>query len=299
MTLWEIFCFASNRFVEFLNSSLGTALIGGAVGAFGGAVGAQRIIERFKERDELIRELRSNNAAITAAFVVCNAALAVKRQNVKPLYDSFSADRARLDQFHKDRLAGKLGAAPTFTFTADLRLFTAPTIPMGPLRDLLFNKVTAPTRALALVTAIDQTAEGLRDLCSRREAFVQRFPHIPINLQHCYYFGVPMPDGTVNQEYPDFVEGIHSYVDDLIFFSKTLCTDLVAHGNVLRKRVPRWAKRNAPRVTEIDFSAAQASGMVPPDDRYLAYTNAFKERRIEPAWWKRSWAMVFGRGRTM
>jgi len=283
-----------NSLREFLNSNMGTALIGGAVGSFGGAVGAQRIIEKFKERDEIVRELRSTNAAITAAFVTCNAALAVKKQHVKPLHDSFTADRLRLEQFLEDRAAGKLAQGARFSFTADLRLFSAPTIPLDPLRDLLFNKVSTPTRALALETTIEQTTQGLADLLSRREAFVKQFASIPANVQHCFYFGMPLPDGTVNQEYADFVQGIRSYVDDLIFFSGALCEDLVAHGNGLRRRLPGWARRNAPRVAEIDFSTARGSGMFPPGDDYLAYINAFVERQSTPSRWRRLWTSVLG-----
>jgi hypothetical protein len=77
----------------FFNSAffaaLFTAIAGSMAGAFWGAYGGQRIVERGKQREELLTEIRNTNATIMVAVGICNSFLGIKRQNVKPLKDLY------------------------------------------------------------------------------------------------------------------------------------------------------------------------------------------------------------------
>ena len=62
------------------NSAFTTSLVGALAGAYAGAYAAQKIAERSKERAEFQAQIRNTNAAITLSFMVCNAAISLKRQ---------------------------------------------------------------------------------------------------------------------------------------------------------------------------------------------------------------------------
>jgi hypothetical protein len=65
-----------------LNSNFVTSLIGSlagaGAGAWAGAYIAQKIAARTKLKDEMLREIRGTNEAISAAFAICQSALRLK-----------------------------------------------------------------------------------------------------------------------------------------------------------------------------------------------------------------------------
>ena len=81
-----------------LNSAFSIALVGGFVGAVGGALGAQHIAERAKRREDLLKELRNTNAATIVSFAICNAALALKKQHVRPMHEQFAKEKEKRQQ---------------------------------------------------------------------------------------------------------------------------------------------------------------------------------------------------------
>lgn len=74
----------------FLNSNFTAAL----AGAFGGALAAQRIGDRSKQRDALLQEIRSTNAAIMVTFTICNTGIVFKKQHVKDIYETYISKKA-------------------------------------------------------------------------------------------------------------------------------------------------------------------------------------------------------------
>jgi hypothetical protein len=96
-----------------------TAIVGSMAGAGAGAYGAQWIVARGKQRDELLTEIRNTNATIMVAVGICNTFLGIKRQNVKPLKDFYDAQRAAYHEHAKT------------DFVADLRSLYLPPFPIS------------------------------------------------------------------------------------------------------------------------------------------------------------------------
>lgn len=261
---------------EFLNSSFVIAFVGGLVGALGGALGAQHIIERSNRRSEIVRELRSTNAGIMVSFSIVTAALALKKQHVRPMYEKFNAHKAEFELFKQAHLAGRIPRNTQFPFLADLNSFPAPLAPIDTLKDLVFEKVTAQGRALALVSVIEQTLVGLRDSVAHRERLIEKFKSGDIPNEHVpyYYFGLPLQGGT-NREYPDLIQVIHEYLDDLAFFSMLLCEDLAAHGNSIRSVFSKKYGKGAPKVSSVDFSSPKKAGLIPAEELYSDWLKGF------------------------
>jgi hypothetical protein len=262
---------------QWLNANFTIAFVGGLTGAFGGALGAQRIVERTRQKEDWLRELRNTNAATMVAFSACNAALATKRQHTEPLRSKFIEAKEALNRFHAERASGQRQGNAKYEVELDLKVFPAPVVPIETLKDLVFQKLSAVGRPLALVAVLEQSLSGARDAVGRREALVQRFAtgEIPEHLTAHFYFGLKLPNGHVSQEHADLVEGVYSYVDDIAFFSSLLCSDLMHHGEQLRAAYVKRYGKDAPRVSTVDFAGPKNSGLLPPDTQYKDWLNAF------------------------
>lgn len=262
-----------------LNSAFTTSLVGALAGAYAGARAAQRIAERSKDREQLLSQIRTTNAATMAAYSACNSALALKKQHVQPLYDAFLAAKKDLETFQQQRATGQKQGNAEYHFVADMRTFPAPSAPIETLKDLVFHKISAYGRPLALVATLDQCFAGLKEMIAKRDALIHRIASgaIPKDLVPRYYFGMPLPSGDTNSEYPDLVLGIHSYVDDIAFFSSLLCTDLADHGDQAHTAFVKKFGVEAPRVSRADFTAAREKGLLPPDSQYADWLSAFKQ----------------------
>jgi hypothetical protein len=267
-------------FSDILNANFTVAVIGGLTGSFAGAWGAQHIVERARRREEMLRELRSANAAIMVCFSVCNSALALKHQHVQPMYEQFDKENHQLQEFYRRRAAGELPPDSQFEFPADLRVFPAITSPMDTLKSLVFERISAYGRPLALLAVLDQSLIGLRETMEKRDHLVQRFLSGAVKKQEFphYYFGLRLPSGDTNQEYSDTVKAIHSYTDDIIFFSSMLCSDLVKHGENIRAELVKTSGKNVPKVSKADFSGAK--NLMPSEDEYTDWVKAFQSADI-------------------
>jgi hypothetical protein len=161
---------------DFLNSNFFTAIAGACAGAFAGAYGAQRIVARGKEREELLAEIRNTNAATVVALGICNTFLAIKKQHVKRLKETFDKQKADyLARAHKYRMCELPpgDTAPALLF--DLQVLVLPPfdLPLDTLRHQIFEKISLSNRrALMLVTSLTETAHGLNTSISNRNRLI-------------------------------------------------------------------------------------------------------------------------------
>ena len=93
--------FIIQTIVDFLNSTFFLTLTGTFIAAFAGAYGAQYIIEKIKKKENLIKEIRNTNAALTTAFSICNTSLSLKKQHVKSLKENFDKQRKDFLEFEE------------------------------------------------------------------------------------------------------------------------------------------------------------------------------------------------------
>ncbi len=265
---------------QFVNSHIAIAFVGGFTGAIGGALGAQRIAERSRKREERLRQLRYTNAGIMVAHTICNAALALKKQHVQPMREAFLKSKAALEAFKAQRDAGQIAPGVEFHVQMDMRTYPAPIVPIDTLKHIAFQEISAVGRPLALVAVVEQSLIGLCNAIAKRDQLIHRFEtgEIPENKQAQYYFGLPLQGGHINQEFPDLVEGIYSYVDDLAFFSYQLCSDLMTHGVKVRAALTKKPSKQVPHVSEADFSGPLSSGLIPPTSQYADWVNSFEEK---------------------
>jgi hypothetical protein len=137
-------------------------------------------------------------------FSAFNVSAAFKKQHVQPIYEKFNQVKAALDADKAKRATGQRQGNAELVFDADFRLFAAPSALIETLKDLVFKKISAQGRPLALVAVLEQSFNGVKDAVMKRDALAQRFESgaIPQNLLAKYYFGIRLPSGHTDHEFP-------------------------------------------------------------------------------------------------
>ncbi len=279
----------ASTITDYASGLLGSTLIisfaSALAGAYAGAAAAQRQIERSRNREELLKELRSTNAAVMVSFTICNTALGVKKQLVLPLYERFIQDRAAFLAFLEQRRTGQRQGNAPFVFTADLHEFQAPVLPTETLKHLVFDRISAFGKPLGLVSLVENAAIGLGAAVAKRSRLIERFAeHRPPESEWpWHYFGERLQSGHTHKEYADLVEVMHSYTNDVIFFSAQLCGELVEHGKAVRTGFNKRFGKGAPHVSEPDFSGPRKTGLFPPESDYSSWLNWVAERKPDIA----------------
>lgn len=240
----------------FLNSVFITAIVGSMAGAGAGAYGAQWIVARGRQREELLTEIRNTNATIMIAVGLCNSFLGIKRQNVKPLKDLYDAQKAAYHDHAKT------------DFVADLRSLYLPPFPLEILRQQAFDKLSLSGRPLLLINALGETIHGLNTSINARNDLIASYKQNS-TFSTELYFGLRQDSvRVINQEYPASIEMIYRHTDDGIFFSHLLSTDLFAHGKQLANRFKTIVGQGAPDIlNKPDFT--EVSDLMPTIDNYV------------------------------
>jgi hypothetical protein len=241
---------------------VGKALIPPLAGALAGAMAAQGIAARNKYRDEQLKELRSIPVTAALAYSVTEAFIAVKKGNVKPMYDHWDADRLRREQVVRSAPAG---VSPLFEFDADFRTLTPVKASVDHLRSLMFANISLDPRAVSLMTALERSVDQHANVIAENNRLVAQFEHDRPNPAElaARLFGLPM--GTrIDDRYKTTIRALYSGTDDCIMFSKLLGDDLVERGKRLAAKIP---KRLRGQYVAADFSRAERQGLMPnPED---------------------------------
>jgi hypothetical protein len=124
------------------------------------------------------------------------------------------------------------------------------------------------------------------------DQFKINYQRIPEQQKLEIYFGLLLPDGSVNQEYPDTLQAISQYTDDVIFFSSLLCSDLVAHGEKIRAQYRKGFGRHLDKTTSPDFKTEKAEKLMPDAKEYEDWLTMFQEHPKEQSWFKRVWLLT-------
>ncbi|MFY9287919.1 MAG: hypothetical protein WAO98_05400 [Alphaproteobacteria bacterium] len=266
---------------EFFNSVFFISIAGSLAGAFAGAYGGQRIVERQKKREELLKEMRNTNAAIIVAFSICTSLLAMKSQHIKDLKENFDSQKAALLDHRSKISSGQTAKDTTFKFLADFRTLTMPLLPSATLQNQIFEKLSLVGRPLMLTTILIQTLYSLKESLEMRNNLIELYKsnsNLTEKMLVPIYFGLPYDGGHVNQDYPASIDAIYSQTDDGIHFSRLLCQDLVKHGKKIASEFNKENKSGAIRISEPDFSKAEESGLFPDEEKYASWQKMFIEK---------------------
>ena len=266
---------------EFFNSVFFTAIAGSLAGAFAGAYGAQRIAEKAKFREQLLKEIRGTNTAIMLAFGICNSLLSIKKQHVKTLKEDLDSQKTALLDHKQKRELGLISRDQEFHYKADLQTLSLPPLPVDILQTQIFEKLSLEGRPISLTTTLSQTIHSLSSALAMRNQQIEIYKENK-GVTPEEYFGLPL-DGQVNEIYPSLINAIYQQTEDGIFFSHLLCQDMIEHGNKIVELFNKNFKKGAPTISKTDFSKAEKLGFMPNADNYADWLTAFaRNKNREP-----------------
>lgn len=274
---------------DFANSAFTTSLVGALAGAFAGAIAAQRIAEKGKFREELIKEFHYTNSALALSMAVTNVAMALKKQHVKNLKDSYDEDQQRFLEFKTKIRKGEIDAKTPFELSPNLLFLEKISPPVGSLQEIILSRLLVVGRAIPAVTALADAVTNLNGALTKRNELLERFQNKEFSegasFEHMY-LGLRYGSGHTNQEYMGYIQAISSYTDDVIFFCIKLCEDLEVHGETLNKRYKSKLRGAPPRLTTLNFEQSYKEGWIPKDEEYEKWLSGFHNR---PPSQKKGW----------
>ncbi|GAB0063695.1 hypothetical protein IBA8401_47270 [Pseudomonas syringae] len=269
------------------NSSFTTSL----AGAFAGAIAAQRIAEKGKFREELVKEFQSTNSAIALAISVTSVALALKKQHINDLKSSYDADQKNF-KAHKAKIEnGQIAPNTPIKIKPNLLFLQGISPPIAKIQDIVLSRLSAVGRTIASVTALADAVENLNGALSKRNELLNSFKnnHFPEGATFAdMYLGLQYQERHTNEEYGGSIKAISLYTDDVIFFSIKLYDDLQDHSATLTRRYKSRLRGAPPRASTADFEKPRQNGLIPKDEDYVDWLSGFVSVQ-EPnyKWWQR------------
>lgn len=261
--------------LDYVNGPFMAALLSALAGAFAGVLGAQRLAERTATKRELLQEYRYTNAAITLVFTLCNNILGAKKQYINPLTEKYEADRKAA---HEGIAKAARGEGPVnLHFQAPLTKFPVSELPVDAIKGLIYGKSQLNGRGLALIAMLEQSAIEFREALSARNHMIDEFATAGLEESefHRRYFGIRNSQGHTHHLFPDIVDAVHSYSNDVAFFSALLTEDLIEHCEKLSSKLRSDFHHKTPKVTSVDFTGARSAGLIPPRDEYESWLSGF------------------------
>jgi hypothetical protein len=240
-------------FQALADSNFITAAVGSLAGAFGGAWAAQRIAGRTKLREDLLKEIRNTNAAISMLYGIATAHLGLKKQYVKALRDNHAEERERLLLFQRAQQAGTVPPQQVFHFHADLQSLNPLHSPEEALQRLLFDQMSLPGAELFLTSLLLSSMKYLTKALLDRNSLIDAWrTNQPKDLTSVY-FGSPQ-DGVEDRRYGATVEAIYRQTDDVIAFSMMIAGALFERGKATRKKFRNRFHVDGPPINKTDFT---------------------------------------------
>lgn len=222
------------------------AAVGAFAGAFAGAMGAQRIADRNKAREEQLKEVRNANAVATLAYSITEAFIGVKKDNLTPLLNHFAEGRASFINFLQNR-------GPQDVFPLDRYMPTLQPVltSIEHLRQIVFDRVTASSKVLAIVDLLQRSIAAYNDYCLQRNKLIEEFKVDPPDP--FVYFGVEN-GGVADERHASILAAMLTFTDNSIQASKRLAEELVTHVNGLKATMRRRQRARIPTIQHRDFS---------------------------------------------
>ena len=271
----------------FAESNLVTALLGSLAGAFGGAWAAQRIANKNKLRDDLLKEIRNTNAAAMMLYGIANSHLGMKSEHIQSMRDKYEEEQTKLDLFLKAKKAGTVPPRQTFEFTADLQTLKPLLSPTEPIQRLMFDQISITGAALSVLPILLATIQSLNETLTDRNHIVEDWKKDrPPNLIQAY-FGMEH-DSVVDQRYKMLVEAIYRQTDDVIAFSMMIGDALHEHAKDQRQKLRSHFRIDGPTINKVDFSRFDKS--IPPADEYTNFAKMLEITRPTPK--KSRWQLI-------
>lgn len=275
---WEALHFFNRKLDWLLNALVqeqtawafigSTALIGG-LGAYFGALAAQRSINKQMRFQRITEAINTANAAHSLTTVIFNQAASLKKQHYLPLFEKWRATRELIDKGGKK---------------IEIHLQTPPAIhfPLVELSGLIFGKLTLNGRPLAALSELLQAQQTFNHLIAAHEDLRKDLHGKPMNDVVPIYLSLETESGQ-DSRYKDWCTGSLEVLDDFLFFSDVLAKDLVDQATRVRKRASWRMRFNLPQANSAPKVLPDAEYLIPNHDYHIKWLD--NHVLTEPSRW--------------
>ncbi|WP_339416140.1 MULTISPECIES: hypothetical protein [unclassified Pseudomonas] len=242
---------------KILNAEFTAAIVGALFGAWA----AIRIGRNNKAREELLSEIRNINAAITLAHSTAITAFQFKKLQLE-IIDKYKGDKRKFQ--NNEQIEVLMRTMPPFASQARR------------LQEIVLEKISPLEITTARTVALIESAEKLNHSISEKNALVkqtQSSQNKNISLE--VYLGIAQNNIT-NKAYPEILDSISAYIDDIIYFSHSICTDLCTLGGVIIGQRKLKDRKSLPNIATPNFNYAKKSGLLPDNRNYQDWDIYFK-----------------------
>lgn len=262
-------------------------LIAAGFGAFFGAKLAACFAMKAQQRKADTEQLNTLSVAVTIAAAVCNDAIGLKRQQLKPLCSEYSSNR--------DTVVRELGL-PTVQkelhVNFNLQALQVPTSSAADLLELI-NREAIGGGLTRHAFALNGSAENVRKLIVERNEWITRFESNKdkVEKQVQMYFGIQSEGQVVDTRYFDLMTNLQYASEDSIFHAYMLHTQLTknlidafAKYRVKYKRIPF-------DLVLVDFKQLGKEEFLPDMSAYREWFEP-SERIVKPKF--KTWKKYYG-----
>lgn len=264
----------------FANTNFGAALVAGGLaslaGALGGALAAQGIADKRVRRKQLSDEIKSCNAGLDAAGATLNSFLNLKGQLLVDLKRGFDQQRAAV---HAHALAmdeGRVVKGQRLELGGvDHGSLPQMRVPVDRLEIVMMEQLSISGRPRGLTNMVLQSVERANEMIRERNEIIQKLKGLPTNEMVARVFGLPS-QGGVDNTYGDCVQGVWKYSNDVIYFTRELCIELMKYGKKVEKRYKSTFKGIHPKTMKMNFDTPEAIRLMPPDADYASWEGTYE-----------------------
>jgi hypothetical protein len=276
-------------FTQPMLKELLTGAIGALLGAWGGAWAAQRIASRAKLEDDIREEIARAKSAVELASTVCNRAIGMKKQSVLELKKHYDEKYAAVHEYETRRVRGEILEGEQLDL-GELRfsIIEGLKVPIARLDTLVMEQLQIGGRPRVMSTALVETVNAVNTVIRVQNEIVRATAGMTLGQKVPLLFGVER-NGVINEHYKESITQIHDRVDDCIWFSATLMTDVGKYGQTVEPK--RWFRKPKYRVVIPTFDDEVRKEFFPLDSSYKTWIDNFRPpvegtrgRRFGKAW---------------
>jgi hypothetical protein len=250
-------------------------LIAAAFGTFAGAW----ISSRAQRKREIVSQINNIVAAMELSVSFCNQFMGFKRQITRPLKKRFSEAK---EKFEKD-VAQHRQTGTTVSVQADLQMIPEFNLPTKALEQWTLEKISIRGRSLGAAVELLAAIDALQAVIQARNELLDEFRRAPGGIPANFpfiYFGLRLPSGQsgiVDARNSNNIDGLETYTDHCIFYSKLLSDDLLKRANKLIRR-HKWRYRlGFKEIQSPIWTRAVAEKLIPPDEQFADWLGGFVE----------------------
>jgi hypothetical protein len=266
MLKWLVDVFADKTFLGLAFSSL--------FGALFGALAASRLGRLTARTERIAREITACNVGFGLCFSIANALLSQKSQSIKPLTEDYERQRQVFGAIVLGRWLGY--QYPQVSMRFDLMEVMPIWTAIASLTKVVSESVNSASGPSIILAALTQAIENQRHARDARSELIAEFRQIPAaqqSLKQALYFGVQLPNNASDERYPNSMQMLKLYTNDVIYFSLLLGELLEHHAVTLTLQLGG----RPPRVTHPDFSRTP-TGLIPDRQSFVSFERDFKPR---------------------